>query len=39
MRENETDLKEKSLINMNLIELDIIKEKEYFNIFYRIEQF
>ena len=29
MLENQSDFKEKSIINKNLIELDIIKEKEY----------
>jgi len=29
MLENQSEFKEKSIINKNLIELDIIKEKEY----------
>jgi len=29
MLDNHSDIKEKSIINKNLIELDIIKEKEY----------
>ena len=29
MPENQSDFKDKSIINKNLIELDIIKEKEY----------
>jgi len=37
MLDNHSDIKEKSIINKNLIELDIIKEKEYIYIFHRIE--
>ena len=39
MLENQSEFKDKSIINKNLIELDIFKEKEYFKIFHRIEQF